>query len=313
MSHSGEVKVWKSKKRGDGYGFAHCTDESVVWISGAELGEGMRLVAGKTVNFDLAEAEGHGNRKQGLNVTGEGVVDAESFTQTKEEEAAAKKLWNDYVENTIKPLAGDTEKKPARSEKKNEKNNNNNNNNNDNSNPRSKGNDYHARGTRGGMGGGGKGGSNSRYGSKGGPPSYPSYSGRNNYDSYGGGYGGYGGGSGYGYGSGGGMMMTSNDYRSQLAVIPARAERRTDPNDGKLYSKEEFRKCYNSYREWDSAEPKEAPKQPAGRGAGSSEKRLDPSDGCPYTKESFIAEYGGSREWDRAKLFKPGMGRGRIS
>eukprot|EP01060_Flectonema_neradi_P031014 TRINITY_DN4605_c0_g1_i2.p1 TRINITY_DN4605_c0_g1~~TRINITY_DN4605_c0_g1_i2.p1 ORF type:complete len:298 (+),score=64.39 TRINITY_DN4605_c0_g1_i2:51-944(+) len=296
MSQIGEVKVWKSKKRGEGYGFAHCTDGSVVWISGSEIGEGMRLVPGKNIKFDIVDAEGHGNRKQGLNVSGSGVVSAADFTQTKEEEAAAKKLWEDYVENTIKPLA-ESSKKPAK---------NNNSNSNDKRNTRSGGSDYRSRGTRGGIATGGRGGRGfmGKHGGKG-----ATFSDRDHFSSN---YRGGGTRGGYGYGSGS-MMLTQPpiDYRSQLAVIPARAERRKDPSDGKMYTKEEFKKCYNSYREWDAAQPNEPTPKPAGRG-NSIEKRIDPNDLCPYTKESFIAEYGGTREWDRAKPFKPGMGRGNI-
>lgn len=94
-------------------------------------------------------------------------------------------------------------------------------------------------------------------------------------------------------------------------------ELREDPQDGELYTKEEFVDQYGGTVEWDQATVHrfKTTAVPAASMYDSSparaiapkaevELREDPEDGELYTKEEFFEQYGGTDEWDRATVHR---------
>lgn len=79
-------------------------------------------------------------------------------------------------------------------------------------------------------------------------------------------------------------------------------EKRTSPDDGQQYTKQEFMDFYGGTTEWDAAAP---PKKEEPAEEEVPEKRTSPDDGQQYTKEEFVEFYGGTTEWDAAAPATP--------
>lgn len=106
--------------------------------------------------------------------------------------------------------------------------------------------------------------------------------------------------------------------------MQAAPERRTDPEDGEAYTREEFIEQYGGTAEWDAvgqrlqqARLQQQPQQHAAiqadlagmavSGCGGEVKRVDPEDGVAYTRAEFIDAYGGTAEWDAANTSTSGQ------
>jgi len=81
-------------------------------------------------------------------------------------------------------------------------------------------------------------------------------------------------------------------------------ERRVDPSDGNLYTKNEFVQAYGGLKEWDmAAESQGIPTISSVKEEEEEEElRIDPNDGKAYNKAEFQFEYGGLTEWNSAKI-----------
>ena len=105
-----------------------------------------------------------------------------------------------------------------------------------------------------------------------------------------------------------------------VAVVEVEVELREDPEDGELYTREEFVEQYGGTAEWDRAKvhrfkaPTAAPASiyetaapapaPVPAAVAEVELREDPDDGELYTKEEFVEQYGGTVEWEQAAVHR---------